>query len=79
MHIIVCIKQVPDTRQVRLDEKTHTLIRDGVESIINPYDMYALEEGLRLKDRFGRKVTVLIHGPPSGRGLFAGGHFLRGR
>jgi electron transfer flavoprotein beta subunit len=64
MHIIVCIKQVPDTKQVRLDEKTHTLIREGVESIINPYDMYALEEGLRLKDRFGGKVTVCSMGPP---------------
>jgi electron transfer flavoprotein beta subunit len=64
MHIIVCIKQVPDTKQVRLDEKTHTLIREGVESIINPYDMYALEEGLRLKDQFGGKVTVCSMGPP---------------
>ncbi len=64
MHIIVCIKQVPDTRQVRLDEKTHTLIREGVESVINPFDMYALEEGLRLKDRFGGKVTVCSMGPP---------------
>jgi electron transfer flavoprotein beta subunit len=64
MHIIVCIKQVPDTRHVRLDEKTHTLIREGVESIINPYDLYALEEGLRLKERFGGKVTVLTMGPP---------------
>jgi electron transfer flavoprotein beta subunit len=64
MHIIVCIKQVPDTRHVKLDEKTHTLIREGVESIINPYDMYALEEGLRLKDQFGGKVTVCTMGPP---------------
>lgn len=64
MNIIVCIKQVPDTKHVRLDEKTHTLIREGVESIINPFDMYALEEGLRLKDQFGGKVTVLSMGPP---------------
>jgi len=64
MHIIVCLKQVPDTKHVKLDEKTHTLIREGVESIINPYDMYALEEGLRLKDRFGGKVTVCSMGPP---------------
>ena len=64
MHIIVCIKQVPDTKQVRLDEKAHTLIREGVDSIINPYDMYALEEGLRLKDRLGGKVTVCSMGPP---------------
>ena len=64
MHIIVCIKQVPDTKHVRLDEKTHTLIREGVESIINPYDMYALEAGLRIKDEFGGKVTVCSMGPP---------------
>jgi electron transfer flavoprotein beta subunit len=64
MHIIVCIKQVPDTKHVKLDEKTHTLMREGVESIINPYDLYALEEGLRLKDQFGGKVTVCTMGPP---------------
>jgi electron transfer flavoprotein beta subunit len=64
MHIIICIKQVPDTRHVRLDEETHTLIREGVESIINPFDMYALEEGVRLKEKFGGKVTVCSMGPP---------------
>jgi electron transfer flavoprotein alpha/beta subunit len=64
MHIIVCLKQVPDTRHVRLDDKTHTLIREGIESIINPFDMYALEEGLRLKEQLGGKVTVLSMGPP---------------
>jgi electron transfer flavoprotein beta subunit len=64
MHVIICIKQVPDTKQVRLDEKTHTLVREGVESIINPFDLYALEEGLRLKDQFGGRVTVLSMGPP---------------
>ena len=64
MHIIVCIKQVPDARQVKLDPETHTLIRTGVESIINPYDMYAMEEGLRIKERLGGTVTVLTMGPP---------------
>jgi len=64
MHIIVCLKQVPDARQVKLDPETHTLIRTGVESIINPYDMYALEEGLRIKERRGGAVTVLTMGPP---------------
>jgi electron transfer flavoprotein beta subunit len=64
MHIIVCLKQVPDARQVKLDPETHTLIRSGVESIINPYDMYALEEGLRIKERLGGVVTVLTMGPP---------------
>ncbi len=64
MHIIVCIKQVPDTKHIRLDEKNHTLIREGVESIINPFDMYALEEALRIRDQRGGKVTVLSMGPP---------------
>jgi electron transfer flavoprotein beta subunit len=64
MNAIVCIKQVPDTTDVRIDPKTNTLIREGVASIINPFDMYALEEALRLKERFGGKVTVITMGPP---------------
>jgi electron transfer flavoprotein beta subunit len=64
MHIIVCLKQVPDARQVKLDPETHTLIRTGVESIINPFDMYALEEGLRIREQLGGTVTVLTMGPP---------------
>jgi electron transfer flavoprotein beta subunit len=64
MDIIVCLKQVPDSSKVRLDPVTHTLIREGVESIINPYDLYALEAALRLKDAAGGKVTLLSMGPP---------------
>ncbi|MDL1978634.1 MAG: electron transfer flavoprotein subunit beta/FixA family protein [Deltaproteobacteria bacterium] len=64
MNILVCIKQVPYARDVRLDPETHTLVRDGVESIINPFDMYAIEEGLRLKESCGGKVTVMSMGPP---------------
>ena len=64
MHIIVCIKQVPNTTDVRIDPVTNTLIRDGVESVINPFDTYAIEEGVRLKERFGGKVTVITMGPP---------------
>ena len=64
MNIIVCIKQVPDTTDVRIDPETNTLIREGVASIINPFDTYALEEGVRLKERFGGKVTVITMGPP---------------
>ncbi len=64
MNIIVCIKQVPETTEVRINPETNTLIRDGVKSIINPFDMYAIEEGIRLKERFGGKVTVLTMGPP---------------
>ena len=64
MNIIVCIKQVPDTTEVRLDSTTNTLIRDGVPSIINPFDMYAIEEALRLREAHGGSVTVLSMGPP---------------
>ncbi len=67
MHSIVCIKQVPDTSQIRIDPVTNTLMREGVPSIINPYDNYALEEALRLKDRFGGRVTVLSMGPPQAK------------
>jgi len=64
MNIIVCIKQVPNTTDVRMDPKTNTLIREGVESVINPFDTYAIEEGVLLKERFGGKVTVISMGPP---------------
>lgn len=64
MNIIVCIKQVPDTTEVRLDPKTGTLIRDGVPSIINPDDKAGLEAALALKDQHGAHVTVLTMGPP---------------
>ena len=64
MNIIVCIKQVPETTEVRINPETNTLMRDGVKSIINPFDMYAIEEGVRLKERFGGKVSVVSMGPP---------------
>ncbi len=64
MHIIVCIKQVPNTTDVKIDPVTNTLIREGVESVINPFDTYAIEEAVRLKERFGGKVTVITMGPP---------------
>ena len=64
MNIIVCIKQVPDTTNVRIDPEKKTLIREGVQSIINPFDCYAIEEGVRLKEKFGGKVTVISMGPP---------------
>jgi electron transfer flavoprotein beta subunit len=64
MNIIVCIKQVPNTTQVRINPETNTLIREGVECIINPFDMYAIEEGIRLREKFGGKVTVVSMGPP---------------
>ena len=64
MKIIVTIKQVPDTHEVRLDKRTGTLIREGVPSIINPEDENALEEALRLKESVGAEVTVISMGPP---------------
>ena len=64
MRIVVCIKQVPDTTNVRINPKTNTLMREGVESIVNPFDEYALEEALRLKDSHGAHVTVITMGPP---------------
>jgi len=64
MNIIVCIKQVPETTEVRINPETNTLIREGVKAIINPFDMYAIEEAVRLKERFGGKVTVVTMGPP---------------
>lgn len=64
MHIVVCVKQVPDTANVRINPETNTLMREGVESIVNPFDEYALELALQLKDSHGAKVTVLTMGPP---------------
>lgn len=64
MNIIVCIKQVPGTTEVKIDPQTHTLVREGIESIINPYDTYAIEEALRLKQKLGGRVTVITMGPP---------------
>ena len=63
MKIIVCIKQVPNTSEVKINPETKTLIRDGVESIINPDDKNALEAALRLKDEKGAQVVVLSMGP----------------
>jgi electron transfer flavoprotein beta subunit len=64
LKIIACIKQVPDTAEVRIDRVTNTLIREGVPSIINPFDLNAVEEGLLLRERFGGTVTVISMGPP---------------
>jgi len=64
MHIVVCIKQVPDSAQIRVHPVTNTIMRQGVPAIVNPYDLFALEEALRLKDKFGGRVTMLCMGPP---------------
>ena len=67
MKILVCIKQVPDTAEVKLDPKTGTLIRDGVPSIINHDDKAGLEAALKLRDEVGGTVSVVCMGPPPGR------------
>jgi electron transfer flavoprotein beta subunit len=64
MNIIVLVKQVPDTSEVKINRETNTLIRDGVPSIINPFDMFAIEEALRLREKHGGKVTAITMGPP---------------
>lgn len=64
LNIIICIKQVPETTEVEFDDETGTLKREGVTAVVNPFDEYAVEEGLRLRERFGAKVKVLSMGPP---------------
>ena len=64
MNIIVCIKQVPETGNIKIDPETHTLIRSGVPSIVNPMDLYAIEEALRWKEKLDATVTALTMGPP---------------
>jgi electron transfer flavoprotein beta subunit len=64
MKICVCMKQVPGTTEVKIDPGTNTLIRQGIENVINPFDTYAIEEGVRLKERHGGTVTVISMGPP---------------
>jgi electron transfer flavoprotein beta subunit len=67
MNIVVCIKQVPGTTDVKISEKTNTLVREGVESIINPFDVYAIEEALRIKEKIGGRVTIVSMGPPQAK------------
>ena len=64
MEILVCVKQVPDTAEVKIDPEKHTVIRAGVPNIFNPFDQNALEAALQLKDSQGARVTLLSMGPP---------------
>jgi len=64
MNVVVCLKQVPAITDVKIDPETNTLIRQGIKSIINPFDTYALEEGVRLRERYGGRVTAISMGPP---------------
>jgi len=65
MQVIVCVKQVPDTTQIKVDPVTGTLVREGVPFIINPFDTHAVEESLRLKDKYGLRVVAISMGPPN--------------
>ncbi len=64
MKIVVCVKQVPDTTEVKINPETNTLIREGVPSILNPFDLHAVEAGLKLREQHGGTVTVVTMGPP---------------
>lgn len=64
MEILVCIKQVPETNKVEVDEKTGVLKREGIDCKMNPYDLFALESALRIKEQRGGRVTVITMGPP---------------
>jgi len=63
MRIVVCLKQVPDSAQIRVHPVTNTIMRQGVPAIINPYDLFSLEQALALRDRLGGEVTILTMGP----------------
>ncbi len=67
MKIIVPIKQVPEVAEVKINPETGTLIRDGVPSILNPFDEYAVEAAIQLKEKFGGEVTVITMGPPQAK------------
>ena len=69
MHIVVCIKQVPDSTKISIDPVTKTLQREGVESILNPFDEYALEIALKIKDACGARVSVISMGPPQAESI----------
>ncbi len=64
MKIAVCIKQVPDTTEVRINPETNTLVREGVASITNPFDEFAVEEALLTKEKYGGEIHVITMGPP---------------
>src|SRR5208283_1569720 len=63
LRIVVCVKQVPDVAEIRIDEVKHTLIRSGVPSILNPFDEFAVEEALKVQEKLGGEVTVVSMGP----------------
>ncbi len=77
MNLVCCIKQVPDTADVKIDPETNTLIRSGVESITNPYDLVAVQAAVDVKESYGGKVTVITHGAAPGGSSAEGGALRR--
>ncbi len=69
MHIVCCLKQVPDTADVKIDPETNTLVREGLESILNPYDLVAVEMAVRLKEKHGGRISALCMGPPQAQSV----------
>lgn len=69
MHVVVCVKMVPDTTQVKIDPVTNTLVRKDIPFITNPFDTRAVEESLRVKDKYGAHVTAVSMGPPAAEGV----------
>lgn len=69
MHIVCCLKQVPDTAEIKIDPETNTLVREGVESILNPYDLVAVEMAVQLKETHGGHVTAICMGPPQAKSV----------
>ena len=67
LKIVVCVKQVPETTEVKIDPETHTLIREGIPNIVNPFDEIAVEEAIRIKEKHGGEVIVVTMGPPQAR------------
>lgn len=67
MEIVVCVKQVPDTTEVKIDPATNSIIRQGVPSIVNPFDKHAVEAALQLREKHGGKVTIISMGPPQAK------------
>lgn len=76
MRIAVCLKQVPDTTEIKIDPVKNTLIRKGVPSIMNPYDRHALEMALQLKDEIGAEVVVLTMGPSQASAILEEAHAM---
>ena len=67
LKIVVPVKQVPEVAEVQVNEETGTLIRDGVPSILNPFDEYAIEAAIQLKEKYGGEVTIITMGPPQAK------------